>query len=97
MSNMDLSCYAAEMQELRDWLSTGAKTEHEFDAEFSQPKRPARVIAYTSGAPILGSFSQGLGPYTWAGRLELLQIMVATGEVSAKEADGTIQYELVDV
>lgn len=99
MNVVDLSAYSREIQELRDWLADGPKSAADFDSHFStvaQLRRGIRVTGCFDNAPILGSLSQGIGPYTWAGRLELLQLMFDTGEVRTKQRDGTLWYKLTE-
>lgn len=91
----DLSCYRPEMNELVGWLGDGEKSDREFDREFSDSRpRKCRVVAFDTGAPILGSLSQGFGPNCWAGRLDLLQHMVKLGFVSRRQEGDAILYSL---
>lgn len=77
----DLTAYKEQVEETLNWLGNG-RTTKEFDTEYGGLVfRPGKVIAYHKTTPILGSMNQGLGPFTWAGRLDLLQHMVLNGLV----------------
>lgn len=93
----NLDSFSEEIAELKGWLSDGPKTASEFDrhwCDFEQMKRPQRAIWYDRDTPFLGSVTQGMGPFTHAGRLDLLQILCRRGEVRCYRENGEIVYAL---
>lgn len=52
------------------------------------------VRSFGPGTAILGSIEQGIGPDTWAGRLDLLQAMCRAGIVKASQNGDHIVYEV---
>jgi len=61
-----------------------------------KPKiQKASAADFSAEGFILGSVSQGLGVNTWAGRLNLVQILSNEGYINVKRKDGVLHYKTI--
>lgn len=97
------------VSEMLDWLSI-ERSQDDFDKKYSDkevsilpngdtvvtPKISKFYVVYPNDI-ILGSFSQGLGAESWAGKIHIIQILCARGVVTAEKRNGKVFYKKVNL